>query len=231
MGCGGGFRGFFDAYDSCERPIRRGYGSGYDSCGSDSYYNNNMPYNGYRQNDIEEKMIVLKKMYAEDIIGDAEYQKYKQLIYENNIGFEDLMDVRINKSNNSKSKTERSENINVSHPENEYEEKLKKLDQTKQKIIQMQEKLSAEIQGLHQEKEKMEALAETMLKASEEKAETFIRKKLDIEENIQNLEKSNYELQKQIEDIDIMIKTVQTKKLELEALKLKEEISNMKLDL
>lgn len=197
MGCGGGFRGFFDAYDSCERPRRRGYGSEYDSCGSDSYYNNNMTYNDYRQNDSEEKMIVLKKMFAEDIIDDAEYRRLKQMVYENNISsFEDLMEIRANKLNNHRSKPERSEDFNASHPVNEYEEKLKKLDQTKQKIIQMQKKLSAEIQVLHQEKEKMEALAETMLKASEEKAETFIRKKL-----------------------------------ELEALQLKEEISNMKLDL
>lgn len=190
-----------------------------------------MPYNAYRQNDSEEKMLVLKKMFAEGIIDDAEYQRFKQMAYENNISFEDLMEIRANKLNNRKSKPESSENFRTADHENEYEKKLKKLDQTKQKIIQMQEKLTAEIQGLHQEKEKMEALAETMLKASEEKAETFIRKKLDIEENIQNLEKGNYELQKQIEDIDSMIKTVQTKKLELEALQLKEEISNMKLDL
>lgn len=231
MGCGGHRDILFDLFDSCERPRRRGYGSGYDSHDSDRNYSNNDHYHDYRQNDFEEKMNLLKKMYAEGIIDDAEYQSFKQGISENNIGFEGLMEIRTSRLNNRSHQTEKNRNVNNSASENEYEDTLTKLKQTKQKISEMQEKLMEEIQSLQREKEKMDALAETILKASEDKAETFIRKKLDIEENIQSIEKRTNELQKQIDDIDNMIKTVNTKKLMFETLKLQEEVANMKLKL
>ncbi|WHH59963.1 hypothetical protein [Petroclostridium sp. X23] len=232
MGCGGYRNPFdlFDLFDSCEPSRRQGHGSRYDSCGSGNYHNDYERYNDHRQNDSDEKLILLKKIFAEGNIDEVEYQKLKQRIYENTITFADLVRIRADRLDVQNHNTKQNKNTNTSHTENDYEEKIKKLHQTKQKIIAVLNKLSEEIQGLKNDKEKMDTLAEAMLKASEEKAETFIRKKLDIEESIQNLEKRNYELKNQIEEIDNMEKVLQSKKLELEALRLQEEVSNMKLN-
>ncbi|GAA0178299.1 hypothetical protein SH2C18_13740 [Clostridium sediminicola] len=82
---------------------------------------------------------------------------------------------------------------------------------------------------MEKEKAKMESMAEVMLKSNEETAERYIIKKLDLEENIQNINRRKKELQNQLEEIERSIKELEAKDLELEAQKLQEEMSKFKL--
>jgi hypothetical protein len=83
------------------------------------------------------------------------------------------------------------------------------------------------IRDLEKEKARMEGLAESMLKSSDEMAEKYINKKIDLEENIQNLKRRSKELGFQSEEIDRVIKELESKDLELEAVKLQEELSKI----
>ncbi|KPU27297.1 hypothetical protein TR13x_06015 [Caloranaerobacter sp. TR13] len=216
MGCGG-HRGLFRAFDYYEHSRR------YSTCNPDSH-------NHYRQDDTDEKLMVLKKMYAEGLIDDNEYSIYKQRIYNMTITFDELVNIRIKRMNSENRETDETVN-NINQQKNKYKYKIDKLKESKEKIQNVQKKLSLRLEELKKEKERVEALAETVVKSSEDTAEEYIRIKLNIEENIQSLEKRKDELQKELDEIDNMIKTLETKELELEALKLKDEILNIKMDL
>jgi uncharacterized protein YlxW (UPF0749 family) len=77
----------------------------------------------------------------------------------------------------------------------------------------------------------MEGIAESMVSSSEEVAKEFIGKKLDIVENIQTLKKRKKELANQIDEIEKTIKSVETKLLDYETVKLQEELENLKKDI
>jgi uncharacterized protein YlxW (UPF0749 family) len=72
-------------------------------------------------------------------------------------------------------------------------------------------------------------MAETVLKAGDQKAEEFISKKLELEETLQNLIKRDRDLQKEVDRIDTMVNMLNIKQLELEAMQMQEEISNVKM--
>ncbi|SHF92296.1 hypothetical protein SAMN02746089_02776 [Caldanaerobius fijiensis DSM 17918] len=209
MGCGGGLFRIFDYYG-----FPRGCG-GYreDSCDS------------YIRDDFDEKMTLLKRMYAEGIIDDRQFERYKQMIYDNAISFEELMDIRRRNLNKIKQQEQKR---GTNSTDSDIDAKMQKLQQARLKVLQVKDKLRQRIDELKAERDKMENMAESVIKISEEKTEEFISKKIEIEESIQRLTKQDSELEKQIEEIDEMIKELQTKKLEYEAVKLKEEIENLK---
>lgn len=209
MGCGGGFRDLFRMIDS--------YGYSRRGCGS-----NRELY--YDYNDKEEKIILIKNMYAEGLIGDEEYQNYKNRVYDNNISFDQLVSIKRSKINNKNTKQFEFKSIK---PQSKYKDRLNKLKESKEKVIHVKEKLSSSIKDLESEKNKMESLAETMLKSSEEMVEKYINNKIDLEENIQNLGRRRKELEGQVEEIDRAIKELEAKELELEAVKLQEDLSNL----
>lgn len=209
MGCGGGLPRIFDCYG-----FPRSHGS---------YIGNSC--DSYIQDDFDEKMVLLKKTYAEGIIDGRQFRRYKQMIYNNAISFEELMDIRMRNLN----KTQQPEqNRNNDSTDSDFDAKMQKLQQARFKVLQVRDKLRQRIDELKAEKDKMESMAESVIKISEEKTEEFISKKIEIEESIQRLVKQDSELEKQIEEIDEMIKELQTKELEYEAIKLKEEIQNLK---
>ncbi|SDG50579.1 hypothetical protein SAMN04244560_02465 [Thermoanaerobacter thermohydrosulfuricus] len=209
MGCGGGLFMIFDYYG-----FPRGCGSyREDSCDS------------YVQDDFEEKMTLLKRMYAEGIIDDKQFGRYKQMIYDNTISFEELMDIRRRGLNKTK---QQEQDRGIDSADSDIDVKMQKLQQTRLKVLQVRNKLRQRIDELKAERDKMENMAESVIKISEEKTEEFISRKIEIEESIQRLVKQDNELEKQIEEIDEMIKELQTKELEYEAVKLKEEIENLK---
>lgn len=214
MGCGGGYHSLFRLID--------GYDHSRGGCGS-----NREPHqNHYSRDDSEEKLILIKKMYAEDVIDDEEYQSYKNRIYERSISFDELIAIKRKRSNKEYQST-KSITTKSTRPYSKYKEKLGKLNASKDKITQVQDKLISSIKDLQKEKERMESLAETMLGSSDEAAEKYINKKIDLEENIQNLVRRNKELKIQAEEIDRTIKELEAKELELEAVKLQEELSNI----
>ncbi|SFE45715.1 hypothetical protein SAMN04324257_01775 [Thermoanaerobacter thermohydrosulfuricus] len=231
MGCGGGLFRIFDYYgfprgcgsyreDSCDfcsfsiAQKRQRCGSyREDSCDS------------YVQDDFEEKMTLLKRMYAEGIIDDKQFGRYKQMIYDNTISFEELMDIRRRGLNKTK---QQEQDRGIDSADSDIDVKMQKLQQTRLKVLQVRNKLRQRIDELKAERDKMENMAESVIKISEEKTEEFISRKIEIEESIQRLVKQDNELEKQIEEIDEMIKELQTKELEYEAVKLKEEIENLK---
>lgn len=219
MGCGGGFYDLFRIIDS--------YGRSGSGCGS--YRQSHHDY--YQQDDIEGKLTIINKMYAEDLINDEEYQRHKQRIYDRSISFDELIALKRNKSNGGYRSTKIIETkSNSTEPYSKYQTRLKKLNESKEKITQVQDKLLSGIRNMEKEKKRMEALAETMLKSSEETAEKYINEKLDLEENIQNLIRRNKELEVQVEKIDRLIKSLEAKELDLEAVRLQEELSGMKFD-
>lgn len=216
MGCGGGYGDFFRLIDN--------YGYSGRGCGSDRQ----MHHDYYQQDDTEEKLIIIKKMYAEDLINDDEFQRYKQGVYNRGISFDELISIKRSKSDGSYKKTSPIETkSNSIEPRSKYKDRLKKLNQSKEKITEVQNKLTSSIKDLKKEKMRMEALAETMLKSSDETAEKYINKKIDLEENIQNLVRRNKELEVQVEEIDRVIKELEVKELELEAVRLQEELSKI----
>lgn len=167
-------------------------------------------------------------MYAEDLINDEEYQNYKNRIYDRSIGFDDLITIKSNRSNGEyQSQSTKSITTKSTKSYSKYKEKLEKLNTSKDKVTQVQDKLISSIKDLQKEKKRMEELAETMLGSSDAAAEKYINKKIDLEENIQNLVRRNKELEVQAEEIDRTIKELEAKDLELEAVKLQEELSNI----
>lgn len=77
MGCGG----IFDIFGYLARS-RRG-------CG----YTGSRYARSYNDDDIEEKMILLKRMLAEGRIDNEGYYNYKQKILNGEISFEELMSI------------------------------------------------------------------------------------------------------------------------------------------
>lgn len=214
MGCGG-FGGFFSPYYYYPR---RG-----------CFHGESEPY--YREhNDTEEKLLVLKRMYAEGIIDEEGYRAYKQRILEGSVDFEDLMEIR--KNHHRAYEHHMDENHQVKpESKSKYQIKLDTLKQSREKIIEIKQKLSTKIEELTREKEAMEKMAETVLKAGDQKAEEFISKKVDLEETLQNLIKRDRDLQKEVDRIDTMVNMLNIKQLELEAMQMQEEISNVKMAL
>jgi DNA repair exonuclease SbcCD ATPase subunit len=172
-------------------------------------------------------MILLKRIYAEGLVGDNEYEMYRQSILNGNAGFEQIRALKMTRSNNNYNSVK--EKNNDSKVSDAYKEKISILKQSKVKVDEVQNRLSERIEELNLEKEKMERMADEMLKSSEAKAEEYIRKKLDVLENIQNLEKRRNELQVQMQEINNNIKIMETKELEEEAKRLKEELSKMNI--
>jgi poly(A) polymerase Pap1 len=208
MGCGGGYRDLFRAID---------------------YHSHS--HNNYRSNDTEEKITLVKKMYAEGLIDDTEYQNYKNKIYDRITSFDDLVSLRSERKRNiRKSQNDEYKKVNSNESNNKYKIKLRKLRESKEKIDLVQEKLENNIEELKKEKEKMQKIAEHIVTTSEESAEKHINKRIDIEESIQNLIRRKKELDQQSQKINLSIKNLKSKELELEAVKLQEEISNITKD-
>ncbi|MGM0499963.1 MAG: hypothetical protein ACQERL_07100 [Bacillota bacterium] len=166
MGCGG-FHEIFRAYGS-----------------------RNTGYNDRRQDDTQEKISLIKRLYAEGRIGKDRYYSLKDRAYNNNLSFEQLLDIkestldsRENSSHDSEVKEDKPNNKNKSI--NKYKGKIKELKSSKEKIESIRSKIEERLDELLQEKEKTESMAESMVSSSEEAAREYIDKKLDLEENIQ----------------------------------------------
>jgi len=212
MGCGG-FHELFRVYDS-----------------------RNTGYNDRRPDDTQEKISLIKRLYAEGRIGKDRYYSLKDRAYDGNLSFEQLMDIkessRDNRENSSqdsglKEDKPKDKNKNV----NKYKEKIKELKSSKEKVESIRSKIEERLSELYQEKEKTESMAESMVSSSEEAAREYIGKKIDLEENIQVLKKREKELEKQIDEIDKTMKIIDTKMLDYEAVKLQEELENIKKDI
>lgn len=213
MGCGG----FFDIFDYMPHS-RRGCG-GYD----DMRYEQ-----PYYKDDSEEKMTLLNRMYAQGNINDDEYFSYKQRILSRSISFEELFNINQSRREYNKYSSEAKAD-NKDYRDN-YAEKINSLQNSKTKLEQFEVVLNSKLDELYADKKKMEDVAETVLKADEQKAEEFISKKLDIVESIQSLEKRRDELKQQRIKINSIIKKIETKKLETEAIRMKEELERFKFE-
>lgn len=211
MGCGGGYSSLFRILDDIS------------GCGSRRH-----DYHNHNSNDSYEKIMIIKKMYAESLINDSEYHNLKERVYSNQIGFDELIEFRSDKLSR-RHKTFYEPKKPSDEPNNEYKVKIKKLKESKEKIVHVQGKLINSINSLKEEKVRMESLAESIYKLSEEAAEEYIGKKIDLEENLMNLEKRSNELKREVDEIDSTIKNLETKELELEAVLLQEEISKYKI--
>lgn len=211
MGCGSGFNDLF-----------RPYGSG---CNNRSYRTND-----YQRDDIQEKIALIKRMYAEGKIDRDRYYSLKDRAYNGNVSFEELMDIK-EVDRDYKIEQTGDKNTNKDSDANKYKEKIIKLKSSRDKVVRINEKIQERLHELIQEREKMEGIAESMVASSEKVAREFIEKKLDLEENIQTLEKRQKELNKEIEEIEKTIKVVETKILDYEAVKLQEELKSLKGDI
>jgi chromosome segregation ATPase len=212
MGCGG-FHEFFRVYDS-----------------------RNPGYNDRRQDDTQEKISLIKRLYAEGRIGKDRYYSLKDRVYDGNLSFGQLMDIkesshdnRENTLQNNETKIGKQKDKNKSI--NKYKEKIKELKGSKEKVKSIRTKIGKRLNELLQEKEKTEEMAESMVSSSEEAAREYIEKKLDLEENIQVLKKREKELDKQIVEIDKTMKVIDTKMLDYEAVNLQKELENIKKDI
>lgn len=215
MGCGG-FDRLFGMFDYYGYPVR--------GCGGHDIHGS------HNQNESQEKMDVLKKIYADGLIDDMEYQQYRQRIYNGQVSFDELMELRMRRPRAENYHTDNRYESELKFTEDEYQnrQKIYELKRSRVKLMQVRDKLLQRIQELQKEKKSMEAIAETVLKSSEEKAEDYIREKLDIEENLQDLEKRKEELENESQSIEKLIKTLETKELELEAIRLQQELSNLR---
>ena len=207
MGCGGYGR-LFDIFEY--------YGHSRGGCGG------HRERQSYHHDDLEETMLLLKRMYVDGVIDDDEYEMYKQRVLNGTMGFEEVKGIKMSRLNSNSFKAK--EKTEYSKQNGAYKGKINSLKESRAKIEEVQNKLSTRIEELYAEKNKMESIAEEMLKLNETKAEEYIRRKLDILENIQNLEKRRNELQEQMQEINSIIKNLEIKELEEEALKLKEEL-------
>ena len=209
MGCGGGFNDIFRVYGN--------------SCNS-GYRGNN----GYQQDDTQEKISLIKRLYAEGKIDRDRYYSLKDRAYNGSLSFEQLIDIKESglnmKTTTSRKDSKKITQNNTNTSLNKYKEKIKKLEGSKGKVESIKSRIQERLQELLQEREKMEGIAESMVSSSEEVAKEFIGKKLDIVENIQTLKKRKKELANQIDEIEKTIKSVETKLLDYEAVKLQEEL-------
>jgi len=216
MGCGG-FHELFRVYDS-------------------RYDSRNTGYNNRHQDDTQEKISLIKRLYAEGSIDRDRYYSLKDRAYNGNLSFEQLMNIKEsthdNRDNSSQdNETTEDKSNNKNNSVNKYKEKLKELKSSKEKVESIRLKIQERLNELLQEKEKSEEVAESMISSSEETAREYIEKKLDIEENIQVLKKREKELEKQIDEIGKTMKIIDTKMLDYEAVKLQEELENIKKDI
>lgn len=217
MGCGGGYRDIFKMMDYMGHSERHRHGH-------DDHY---------RHDDTDEKLTLLKKIYAEGYIGDNEYLDYKEKVYARGVSFEELIDLKREQPQDKYSSinlNKTKSTSNLSGTQNQYRTKIKQVNESKQKVLDVQNKILTNISELKQEKKRMEEIAETMLKSNEEAAERYINNKLDIEGNIQSLERRNKELDAEVDKINRYLKDLESKSLELEALQLQEELSSFKMD-
>jgi uncharacterized protein YlxW (UPF0749 family) len=217
MGCGGGFNDLFRVYGN--------------SCNSGHTGNN-----GYRPDDTQEKISLIKRLYAEGKIDRDRYYSLKDRAYNGSLSFEQLMDIKefglnMKTASSREDSTKKAKQNNTNTSLNKYKEKVKKLEGSKEKVESIKSRIQERLQELLQEREKMEGIAESMVSSSEEVAKEFIGKKLDIVENIQTLKKRKKELANQIDEIEKTIKSVETKLLDYEAVKLQEELENLKKDI
>ena len=216
MGCGG-FHELFRVYDS-------------------RYDSRNTGYNNRHQDDTQEKISLIKRLYAEGSIDRDRYYSLKDRAYNGNLSFEQLMDIkessfdsRENSSQDNEVKKDKPNNKNKSI--NKYKRKIRELKSSKEKVESIRSKIKERLNELLQEKEKTEEMAESMVSSSEEVAREYIEKKLDLEENIQVLKKREKELEKQIDEIGKTMKVIDTKMLDYEAVKLQEELEDIKKDI
>lgn len=222
MGCGGGYHGLFRMVENMGH---YDYGN---SCGS----NRPRHSRNHRQDDWEEQHLLIKKMFAEDLITDDEYLTYKEQIDAGIMNFDELVRLRGNRLNG---KSERKKTIDLKKmvsdtQKNDYKDKINQLSESKSKILEIQEKIHSNITDLKKEKKSMEDLAETIFKSDEEAAEKYIRNKLDIEEKIQSLTRKNKELSAEMNNINRYIKHLEVKELEQEANHIREELSTLHMD-
>jgi len=212
MGCGG-FHELFRVYDS-------------------RYDSRNTGYNNRHQDDTQEKISLIKRLYAEGSIDRDRYYSLKDRAYNGNLSFEQLMDIKessFDSRENSSQDEDKPNNKNKSI--NKYKRKIRELKSSKEKVESIRSKIKERLNELLQEKEKTEEMAESMVSSSEEVAREYIEKKLDLEENIQVLKKREKELEKQIDEIGKTMKIIDTKMLDYEAVKLQEELEDIKKDI
>ncbi|KXS47756.1 hypothetical protein [Halanaerobium congolense] len=212
MGCGG-FHELFRVYDS-------------------RYDSRNTGYNNRHQDDTQEKISLIKRLYAEGSIDRDRYYSLKDRAYNGNLSFEQLMDIKessFDSRENSSQDEDKPNNKNKSI--NKYKRKIRELKSSKEKVESIRSKIKERLNELLQEKEKTEEMAESMVSSSEEVAREYIEKKLDLEENIQVLKKREKELEKQIDEIGKTMKVIDTKMLDYEAVKLQEELEDIKKDI
>jgi len=212
MGCGG-FYELFRVYDS-------------------RYDSRNTGYNNRHQDDTQEKISLIKRLYAEGSIDRDRYYSLKDRAYNGNLSFEQLMDIKessFDSRENSSQDEDKPNNKNKSI--NKYKRKIRELKSSKEKVESIRSKIKERLNELLQEKEKTEEMAESMVSSSEEVAREYIEKKLDLEENIQVLKKREKELEKQIDEIGKTMKVIDTKMLDYEAVKLQEELEDIKKDI
>ncbi len=212
MGCGG-FHELFRVYDS-------------------RYDSRNTGYNNRHQDDTQEKISLIKRLYAEGSIDRDRYYSLKDRAYNGNLSFEQLMDIKessFDSRENSSQDEDKPNNKNKSINKNK--RKIRELKSSKEKVESIRSKIKERLNELLQEKEKTEEMAESMVSSSEEVAREYIEKKLDLEENIQVLKKREKELEKQIDEIGKTMKVIDTKMLDYEAVKLQEELEDFKKDI
>jgi chromosome segregation ATPase len=212
MGCGG-FHELFRVYDS-------------------RYDSRNTGYNNRHQDDTQEKISLIKRLYAEGSIDRDRYYSLKDRAYNGNLSFEQLMDIKessFDSRENSSQDEDKPNNKNKSI--NKYKRKIRELKSSKEKVESIRSKIKERLNELLQEKEKTEEMAESMVSSSEEVAREYIEKKLDLEENIQVLKKREKELENQIDEIGKTMKVIDTKLLDYEAVKLQEELEDIKKDI
>ena len=212
MGCGG-FHELFRVYDS-------------------RYDSRNTGYNNRHQDDTQEKISLIKRLYAEGSIDRDRYYSLKDRAYNGNLSFEQLMDIKessFDSRENSSQDEDKPNNKNKSI--NKYKRKIRELKSSKEKVESIRSKIKERLNELLQEKEKTEEMAESMVSSSEEVAREYIEKKLDLEENIQVLKKREKELENQIDEIAKTMKVIDTKMLDYEAVKLQEELEDIKKDI
>jgi len=192
----------------------------------------NTGYNNRHQDDTQEKISLIKRLYAEGSIDRDRYYSLKDRAYNGNLSFEQLMDIKessFDSRENSSQDEDKPNNKNKSI--NKYKRKIRELKSSKEKVESIRSKIKERLNELLQEKEKTEEMAESMVSSSEEVAREYIEKKLDLEENIQVLKKREKELEKQIDEIGKTMKVIDTKMLDYEAVKLQEELEDIKKDI
>jgi len=144
MGCGG-FHELFRVYDS-------------------RYDSRNTGYNNRHQDDTQEKISLIKRLYAEGSIDRDRYYSLKDRAYNGNLSFEQLMDIKessFDSRENSSQDEDKPNNKNKSI--NKYKRKIRELKSSKEKVESIRSKIKERLNELLQEKEKTEEMAESMV--------------------------------------------------------------------